>query len=397
MDDAVRYVTGTEKALLEARIVGALLARGVAWAGPAAFGRAFRDYLRSPRNLLRGGPGRYVRSRYGEVFAATAMPPLNDPSFPDLVAEEVMAIAEGRPLPLLFGLLSVSSRCPYRCPHCYALPELGPEEAVPLEALVQAVRDLAEAGARAVFFTGGEPLMRVEDLPVLVRTAREAGLRCFLVTTGHRADREVLARLAEGGLAGVIVSLDGRDAATVARSKGNPGAFDVAVSALRAAVQVGLLASVDCMVGPEVLDPEGFDRYLDFVGDLGVHFVNFFPAHPSGGAAVHGRFGLTPAEHARLESLMARNNRGARPRPLAWSAAVWEAPRGCVGGHQFIYVNPLGQVRACPFLPRPVGDIVQGRLRDILATLRTGPAPSGCAPDLVRPSVPAPGDRLPPR
>ena len=385
MDDRVRYVTGAEKALLEARMVGALLARGVARAGPVAFGRAFRDYLRSPRNLLRGGPGRYVRSRRGEVFAATAMPPLNDPSFPDLVAEEVLAVAEGRPLPLLCGLLSVSSRCPYRCPHCYALPELRSEEAVPLEALVRAVRDLAEAGARAVFFTGGEPLMRVEDLPVLVKTAREAGMRCFLVTTGYRADRAVLADLGDLGLAGVIVSLDGRDRETVARSKGHPGAFDVAVSALRAAVDAGLLASVDCMVGPEVLDPKGFDRYLDFVGDLGVHFVNFFPAHPSGGAAVHGRFGLTAGEHARLESLMTRNNRGTRLRPLAWSAAVWEAPRGCVGGRQFVYVNPLGEVRACPFLPRPAGDILRGRLRDILADLRSGADPRGCAGDIVRP------------
>jgi len=382
--DGVRYVTGVEKALVEARMVGALLARGVEHAGPVAFQRAFRAYLRSPRNLLRGGPGRYVRSRNGEVFAATAMPPLNDPSFPDLVAEEVLALAEGRPLPLLFGLLSVSSRCPYRCPHCYALPELRSEEAVPLAALEQAIRDLAEAGARAVFLTGGEPMMRAGDLPGLVRAAREAGLRSFLVTTGHRADREVLGGLRDQGLSGVIVSLDGRDPDTVARSKGRPEAFDVAVSALRAAVQEGLLASVDCMVGADILDSEGFARYLEFVGSLGVHFVNFFPAHPSGGAAVHGRFGLTPGQVSRLESLMARNNRGSRPGPLTWSAAVWEAPRGCVGGRQFVYVNPLGQVRACPFLPRSVGDIVEGRLRDILTILRTGAPPAGCAEDLVR-------------
>jgi len=379
MSGAVTVVSGAGKAWIDAHLAARVACAGIRRMGPARFVRELRAYLRDNRNLLKGSADRYVR-RGRHVYAASALPPLDDPRFLDYLFEEVVSFNAHRMSPLVFALLSVSSRCPYRCRHCYALDELRAEEVVPVEALESAIRDLGELRVPSVFLTGGEAMMRKDDLPRLLRAARESGVDAWLVTSGWGCDRDSLAPLAALGLLGVVVSLDSADPARAIESKSHRDAFTNAVTCIAAARDLGLIASVDCMVGPDLLEEAGFDAYLAFLQSLGVHFVNFFPPHRIGGAATHDVPPLSTPDLKRLESLMDRNNRGAanRHRPIAYSAVVWEAGRGCVGGQQFVYVNPLGEVRPCPFLPKPAGVITQTPLREIVAAIRGAGEQPGC-------------------
>jgi MoaA/NifB/PqqE/SkfB family radical SAM enzyme len=379
---SVRLVSGWERVHAIASLAVRLACTGLRRWGLFGLVREFWRYLRDHRNLF-AGAGRHLvhLEERGETWAASALPPITSQRFVEYVLEEVETFNRRLPSPLVFALLSVSSRCPFRCPHCYAAGELQAQgEALTLDDLEQAIRDLHAWKVPSIFLTGGEPLMRPDDLPDLLERVRSLDLAFWLVTTGWGADATLLGRLAGLGLRGVVVSLDSTDAVAAARSKGHPQALPIAMAAIRAAQEAGLVVSVDTMVpaGSPLLVAEGYEAFLAFLTGLGVHFVNFFPPHPSGGAEAHHLPALPAADVHRLEALMNASNARPGAHPLAYAAVVWELHRGCVGGQQFLYVDPQGGVRACPFLKGTAGNIRQERLADILARLRTGGEQPGC-------------------
>lgn len=108
-------------------------------------------------------------------------------------------------------LLEVTKRCNLRCRFCFA--DGGrPEDDPPLEEMKAAVRDIVKkCGNPLLQLSGGEPTLR-DDLPELVRYAKEAGCSYVQVNTnGIRLgeDPEYARRLAEAGLDIVFLQFDG--------------------------------------------------------------------------------------------------------------------------------------------------------------------------------------------
>ena len=121
-------------------------------------------------------------------------------------------------------LLEVTPRCNLRCRFCFARG--GEEEAEPaLDELKAAVRDIAaRCGGPLLQLSGGEPTLR-DDLPELVRCAKEAGCSCVqLNTNGLRLAREpdYARRLAEAGLDIVFLQFDGVREETFVTLRGLP-------------------------------------------------------------------------------------------------------------------------------------------------------------------------------
>ncbi|GAA4803515.1 cytosylglucuronate decarboxylase [Streptomyces ziwulingensis] len=106
----------------------------------------------------------------------------------------------------------------------------------------------AEAKVRYIRFTGGEPLMHA-DVVELVRRGTDADMRMSLITNGMMLPRQI-ERLADAGLAQVIVSLDGGSAETHDVYRRSPGMFDNGLRGLRAATRLGVLPRVNSVVGP---------------------------------------------------------------------------------------------------------------------------------------------------
>lgn len=378
---AVRLVTGWHKRRVELRLGWRLLRSGCARWGLIGVFRELWHYLRDNRNLFVGAGAHYLElEERGEIYAASALPPINSDRFVYYVLDEVESFNRKRLAPLVFTLLSVSSRCPYRCRYCYAHGELDRAEALSIDTLFQAIEDLNSWRVPSVFLTGGEPMLRKHELPALLHRCSRMPIAFWLVSTGWGMDRATLEELKHLGLRGVVISLDSADPGEAARSKGHPDALPNALAAIRAAREAGLIVSVDTMVpaGSPLLEQAGYDTFLGFLTALGVHFLNLFPPHPTGAAADHHLPALSADDVHRLEALMASSNARADGQPLAYAAVVWEFRRGCVGGQQFIYVDPQGEVRACPFLRRSAGNIEGESLATILTRLRGQGEQIGC-------------------
>jgi len=104
-------------------------------------------------------------------------------------------------------LAELTYRCPLQCPYCsnpldFAehLDELSTED------WLRVLSEAREMGAVQLGLSGGEPLTR-QDLPTLVRHARQLGYYSNLITSGYGLTEEKILELKEAGLDHIQVSI----------------------------------------------------------------------------------------------------------------------------------------------------------------------------------------------
>jgi 12,18-didecarboxysiroheme deacetylase len=148
-------------------------------------------------------------------------------------------------------------RCNLRCVHCYSQSrdvqyagEMTTDEGLAM------LEDLSAFGCPVVLFSGGEPLLRPDLLP-LIRRAKALGMRAVISTNGTLITQAVAGQLREIGLSYVGVSLDGMRQ-TNDRFRGQAGAYDLALAGIRncraAGIKVGLRLTINKSNSADIAD-----------------------------------------------------------------------------------------------------------------------------------------------
>ena len=160
-------------------------------------------------------------------------------------------------------------QCNLSCRHCYALADSqkSPQE-MNTEAGRKFIHDLADFGVPVLLFSGGEPLLR-QDIFELAGLAKELGMRVVLSTNGTLITKEVAATLSNIGFAEIGISLDGIGASND-RFRGKEGAYQAALSGIRACTGAGLRVSLRLTIARhnyrqipaifQLIEAEGVDR-----------------------------------------------------------------------------------------------------------------------------------------
>jgi MoaA/NifB/PqqE/SkfB family radical SAM enzyme len=94
------------------------------------------------------------------------------------------AVKDGVPLT---GMLELTRRCTFRCPHCYAGPALSAEGELSTAAWKRLLDEAAAAGCLELVLTGGEPLLRADFAELYVH-ARRKGLEVTVFTNASLID-----------------------------------------------------------------------------------------------------------------------------------------------------------------------------------------------------------------
>jgi len=371
------YLTGAGFAAFHVGL-GLRLARRLARRlGPLRAAQSLGRYLLRESSLFSAMPRRLVRHR-GHVWAVPDLPPLDTEAFLDCLEREVSCAAgHSRPRPVT-AIISLTGRCPHHCAYCYvdaALRE-APEPSVDL--LADTVTELAGLGVFTFHLSGGEPALRSDDVLTLLGRIRRTGLRFWMLSTGTGLDFDRLSALARAGLSGVMISLDSPDLAHVNRLKGSEHAFDAAVAAMRDARRAGLLVAVNAVMSRPLLGEAAFFRFIETVGGHGASFVNCYAPRRQTEPLPEELMPFSLDEYRRLDRLTRRCNASGAGLPLAFTPDLWEAVRGCQGGAGFLYIDPAGQVRRCPFLSRSYGNIRDGSLALILDRMLADPHREVC-------------------
>lgn len=188
------------------------------------------------------------------------------------------------------ALVEVTDRCNLQCPVCFADSGKGAARDADIEQLSKRFANIfASTGGCNLQLSGGEPTVR-DDLPEIIRAAREAGFTFVqLNTNGLRlaADSELATRYREAGLSSVFLQFDGTCDQVYSALRGRPlwSEKQRALENLaRAGVGVVMVATVARGVNEEMLWEIvrfGMDRQPAI---RGVHFqpLSYFGRYPAG-------------------------------------------------------------------------------------------------------------------
>ena len=185
------------------------------------------------------------------------------------------------------ALLEVTGRCNLRCRYCFA--NGGTENSdLPMEDCKRAIRDIVrQCGPVLLQLSGGEPTLR-DDLPELVRFAKEAGCSYVqLNTNGIRPaqDPAFVKELAQAGLDIVFLQFDGTRDEIYETLRGAP-----LLQAKLEAIRVCAEQRIGVTLVPTVVKGVNDDNLGEIVtlaaslspGVRGIHFqpVSYFGRYP---------------------------------------------------------------------------------------------------------------------
>ncbi len=281
--------------------------------------------------------------------------------------------------------------CNLRCVHCRReWSEAPPNELSTDEVKRLLIDAIADARWHSILvFSGGEPLMR-SDLYELIEYTTKRGLIPAVATNATLIDDAIAKRFKDLGVSRVSVSLDGASASTHDAFRGLPGSFDDALRGIRALRNAGVDVQVNVTFTKANRDEA--PAMLDLVQSLDACAIHVFLLVPVGcGVELPEDVRLDASEVERLltyfdeqatvrdlevratcapqaqrirrQRAAARERKGMPPgRGLAPSS------KGCLAGGGILFVDAVGKVFPCGYLPLQAGDLRQTPLAEILAT-----------------------------
>ncbi len=250
--------------------------------------------------------------------------------------------------------ISLTDRCQCCCGHCFAATQDREDELAAAD-VERLLRDLARLGIVEICFSGGEPLLHPEIVP-LVAHASEQGLLVRMISNGILLTEDMVVRLKRAGLQWCSVSLDGPTSAVHDAFRGYPGCFDRAVGGLRYLVHNNIPCSIVTVARRELIKSGGLHDLVKLGDEIGVSVVRInFPV-PIGRFSDQEDQVLTLAERQEVRRLLRYGN------------TTMESPREgttCKAGVTKVNILPNGDVTPCAFIPLPFGNIHQDRFADI--------------------------------
>ncbi len=388
-------ITGVRARLITGLIYASVVAIALrAYRSPRLAWRALQ-HIRRLNGTVRGGARGQKYYRCGlRFFWSPIMPQWPSRPFVRFTETVLDRLQPFRPEQVRLGsvILAVSSRCPLNCEHCLEGDNLGAREHLDFAELEHVLARFRGIGVVQVFLSGGEPMLRCDEVCRLVAGASR-DVEFTLMTSGFGLTAERARQLRRAGLRSVQIALDHWDEGGHDRFRGCEGAFTWARYAARNAAQAGLVVGFSLCATREFTSRDNLWRYLELVRSWGGAYVRILEPRAVGRYA--GR-------HVQLEPSQTELLRGIHDQvntdptcahlPRISSPEYDRRAVGCFGaGNRLVYVDSRAEVHPCPFCRGSVGNALTGDLAAMVTALRE----SGCAAALTE-KRPAPCEGRPP-
>lgn len=244
-------------------------------------------------------------------------------------------------------LLDPTSACNLKCKGCWAA-EYGHKSNLSLDELRKIIRESKELGTHFFMFTGGEPLVRKDDILTLVRENQDCIFLAF--TNGTLVDDKFCEDMKKAGNLALALSVEGTEETTDARR--GDGVYQKVIEAMK------LLKKHKCLFGTSVCYTSAnymavtSDEFYDMEIEMGAKFAWYFHYMPIGSDADTALL-LSPAqrEHVYRAIREKRAQRGGKPIFTVDFQNDGEFVGGCIaGGRNYFHVNSEGDVEPCVFI-----------------------------------------------
>lgn len=331
------------------------------------------------------GKGKFLRitkiPKFGKYYypAVLRVPRWPSRSFDRMVAGGGLNFeAYGTPLNRQIDsvVLAITRKCKYNCQHCYEHHNLAEEDTVPIERWKTAIKTLQQSGVSSFILSGGEPMLRFEGLLEIVGSV-DTDLSDFHVhTSGYGVTPEKAAILKKYGITAAGIAFDDFNPGEHDRVRGYSGAHQNAVQAIHYFREAGIFPYINLCIRKDLARPGALWKYFDYVNGLNAGAISMLEPKPCG-KYISGNGGdlLSKEEREGVTTFFNEANLGKKYRnyPPVIYFQYYERPdiNGCLmGALSHFYINSLGNVQPCIFLPTSFGNIMEEELPVILKRMR---------------------------
>lgn len=241
-------------------------------------------------------------------------------------------------------LLDPTSACNMHCTGCWAA-EYGNKLNLSLETIDSIIRQGKEMGTYMYIYTGGEPLVRKEDLMKICEMHPDCAFLAF--TNGSLIDEEFCNEMLRVKNFVPAISLEGFEEANDGRR--GEGVYQKVQNAMKLLKEHKLPFGISTCYTSKNVEDVSSEKYFDLIIDSCALFVWFFHYMPVGNdAAVE----LLPSpEQRELMFNKIREYRKCKPIFSMDFQNDAQYVHGCIaGGRNYLHINAKGDVEPCVFI-----------------------------------------------
>jgi radical SAM protein with 4Fe4S-binding SPASM domain len=277
----------------------------------------------------------------------------------------------------------VTEKCNLACRHCYQDGRRADELSfLEIKKTVAETSDMIDAWSdaygtafsRSMNITGGEPLLR-PDLFEILAEIKQRKFAVYLLTNGVLLNAKHAAKLAELGVDGVQVSIEGAE--EVHDTIRGKGSFAASKKGIRHLVDAGLTVTLNVTLSR--INVSSLKEVVAFGSRVGARRIGFSRLVPSGkGAALLAQM-LGPEQvkelYASLRDVKIDGLELVTGDPVASQMklpvegdAGNVAVSGCAAGVSGLTILPNGDVSPCRRMPVVIGNVRRDSLRELWAS-----------------------------
>ena len=241
-------------------------------------------------------------------------------------------------------LIDPTSACNLKCNGCWAA-EYGNKLNLSFEELDSIITQANELGIYFFLFSGGEPLVRKNDIIRLCEKHNDCVFSAF--TNGTLIDEAFADEMLRVKNFVPAISVEGFGKATDSR-RGH-GTYEKVCKAMKILKEHKLPFGVSCCYTSANVDVIGSEEYFDWMIDMGAKFCWLFTFMPVGVGSPTSL--MVSAEQRKFMYEKVRLYRKTKP---IFAMDFWndgEYVKGCVaGGRYYFHINANGDMEPCAFI-----------------------------------------------
>lgn len=244
-------------------------------------------------------------------------------------------------------LFDPTSACNLKCKGCWAA-EYGYKQSLTNEEMQSIVTQGKEMGTHFYMLTGGEPLIRKNDIIELARNNQDAGF--VIYTNATLVDQKFCDDLKEVGNVALALSLEGTEESNDWRR--GDGAYKRTIEAM------DLLKENKCLFGVSIcytrknIEFVTSDEFFDMIIEKGAKYSLMFNYMPVGHDADKELI-PTPEQREYMYNWLrkVRNSKTGKPIFVMDFQNDAEYVGGCIaGGRNYFHINSAGDIEPCVFI-----------------------------------------------